>query len=44
MHTEKPLEALVDVWVSILAGCRWVHQINTKIRPDGLLAHAWGRG
>lgn len=43
MHTEKPVEALVDVWVSMLAGCRSVHQVNTKIRPEGLLARAWGQ-
>lgn len=43
MHTEKPIEALVDVWVSMLAGCRSVHQVNTKIRPEVLLAKAWGR-
>ncbi len=43
MHTEKPVEAVVDLWVSILAGCRSIHQVNTKIRPDLLLAKAWGR-
>jgi hypothetical protein len=43
MHTEDPLGALVDLWVSILAGCRSVHQVNTKIRPDLALAQAWGR-
>ena len=43
MHTERPVEALVDVWVSMLAGCRSVKQVNTKIRPDVLLAKAWGR-
>lgn len=42
-HTEHPVEALVDLWVSILAGCRSVSQINTQIRPDLVLAHAWGR-
>lgn len=43
MHTEKPGEAMVDLWVSMLAGCRSIHQVNTKIRPDLLLAKAWGR-
>lgn len=43
MHTEKPLEALKDIWVSILAGCRSIHQVNTRIRPDLCLAKAWGR-
>lgn len=33
----------MDVWVSMLAGCRSVHQVNTKIRPDRLLARTWGR-
>jgi hypothetical protein len=43
MHTERPMEALIDVWVSMLAGCRSINQVNTKIRPDVLLAKAWGR-
>lgn len=43
MHTEKPIEALVDVWVSMLAGCRSINQVNTRIRPEVLLAKAWGR-
>ena len=42
-HTEYPIEALIEVWLSILAGCRSVWQINTKIRPDPVLAQAWGR-
>lgn len=42
-HTQYPVEALLDLWVSILAGCRSVWQINTKIRPDLALAQAWGR-
>jgi hypothetical protein len=42
-HTQYPVEALLDVWVSMLAGCRSVWQINTKIRPDLSLAQAWGR-
>ncbi len=43
MHTEQPGEALVDVWVSMLAGCRSIHQVNTRIRPDLCLAKAWRR-
>lgn len=43
MHTERPIEALIDVWVSMLAGCRSINQVNTRIRPEGLLAKAWGR-
>ena len=42
-HTEYPVEALLEVWVSMLAGCRSIWQINTKIRPDPVLAQAWGR-
>lgn len=42
-HTREPTEALIDLWISMLAGCRSVSQINTKIRPDLPLASAWGR-
>jgi hypothetical protein len=42
-HTEYPIEALLEVWVSMLAGCRSIWQINPKIRPDLVLAQAWGR-
>ena len=38
-----PTAKLVDVLVSILAGCRAISQVNTRIRPDLALAHAWGR-
>ena len=31
MHTKHPKKALIDLWVSILAGCRSISQINTKI-------------
>jgi hypothetical protein len=43
LHTRAPVMALLDVWVSILAGCRSVSQINTRLRPDRILAGAWGR-
>lgn len=43
MHTEDPVAAMIDLWISMLAGCRSVSQINTKIRPDLPLAAAWGR-
>lgn len=43
MHTEEPVAAMIDLWISMLAGCRSVSQINTKIRPDLPLAAAWGR-
>jgi hypothetical protein len=42
-HTCDPQAAILDLWVSILAGCRSVSQINTKLRPDRVLAHGWGR-
>lgn len=38
-----PAAKLVDVLVSILAGCRAIYQVNTRIRPDLALACAWGR-
>jgi len=43
-HVAYPGAALLDLWVSILAGCRSVSHVNTRIRPDGTLAQAWGRG
>ncbi len=36
-------EKLLDILVSILAGCRSIQQVNTRIRPDSALACAWGR-
>jgi len=38
-----PHEKLQDAFVAILAGCNFLSQINTKLRPDQVLAHAWGR-
>ena len=38
-----PAAKLLDLLVSILAGCRAVSQVNTRLRPDLALAHAWGR-
>ena len=38
-----PAEKLLDVLVSILAGCRALYQVNSRIRPDRALARAWGR-
>lgn len=40
-HT--PASKLLDVLVSILAGCRAISQVNTRLRPDTALARAWGR-
>jgi hypothetical protein len=38
-----PAAKLSDTLVSILAGCRSISTINTRIRPDLALAAAWGR-
>ncbi len=38
-----PAAKLLDVLVSILAGCRAISQVNTRLRPDLALAQAWGR-
>ena len=38
-----PAAKLLDLVVSILAGCRAVSQVNTRLRPDIALACAWGR-
>lgn len=40
-HT--PASKLLDVLVSILAGCRAIKHVNTRLRPDVALARAWGR-
>lgn len=42
-HCAQPAEVLIDMLVGLLAGCEVVAQVNTAIRPDALLAHAWGR-
>jgi len=39
----SPQAKLLDVLVSILAGCRSIAQVNTRLRPDTALARAWGR-
>jgi hypothetical protein len=39
----EPNAKVLDVLVSILAGCRAIFQVNTRIRPDIALARAWGR-
>jgi hypothetical protein len=38
-----PVAKLMDALASILAGCRAISQVNTRIRPDLALARAWGR-
>lgn len=39
----SPEAKLIDVLLSILAGCRAISQVNTRLRPDLALAQAWGR-
>jgi hypothetical protein len=38
-----PPDKLLDIVVSVLAGCRAIVQVNTRLRPDVALARAWGR-
>jgi hypothetical protein len=43
-QVEYPVKAkLLDIIVSILAGCRAISQVNSRLRPDLALAQAWGR-
>jgi hypothetical protein len=42
-YDHAPTDKLQDVIVAILAGCRSLHQINTRLRPDIPLATAWQR-
>jgi hypothetical protein len=39
----SPESKLQDVVTSILAGCRSINQVNTRLCPDLALASAWGR-
>ena len=39
----SPQDKLQDVVTSILAGCRAISQVNTRLCPDLALAYAWGR-
>ncbi len=39
----QPHEKLLDILVSILANCSSVRQSDLRIRPDLVLAEAWGR-
>lgn len=38
-----PEAKLLDIVISILAGCRAISQVNTRLRPDAVQARAWGR-
>ncbi len=37
-----PVEKLLDIVVSILANCTSIKQVDLRIRPDLVLAEAWG--
>lgn len=38
-----PHDKLQDVLVAIMAGCSTLAQVNTRLRPEGVLATAWQR-
>ena len=42
-YQHEPHEKLQDVLVSVLANCSSIKQIDLRIRPDLILAEAWGR-
>lgn len=42
-YQHEPHEKLQDVLVSVLANCSSIKQIDLRIRPDIVLAEAWGR-
>jgi hypothetical protein len=39
-----PVSKLGQVWLSILAGCEYLVEVNTCLRPDRTLAQVWGLG
>ena len=39
----SPVDKLGDTLASILAGCTHIAQINTRLKPERMLAKAWGR-
>jgi len=39
----EPVKKLQDILVSILANCTSIKQVDLRIRPDLVLAEAWGR-
>lgn len=42
-YEHQPSEKLQDVLVAIMAGCRSLAQVNTRLRPERMLAQAWQR-
>jgi hypothetical protein len=43
VYAHTPTAKLQDVLVAILAGCRSLAQVNTRLAPERALAAAWGR-
>ena len=39
----RPLDKLLDAWISILAGGQGLVEVNTRVRPDRMLQKAFGR-
>lgn len=42
-YQHTPTQKLQDILVAIMAGCRSLAQVNTRIRPEQALAQAWQR-
>jgi hypothetical protein len=40
-HT--PFSKLRQAWLSILSGCEYISEINTRLKPDITLAQVWGQ-
>ena len=40
--TFTPQSKLLQILVSVLGGCRYLSEVNTRLRPDHGLAQAWG--
>jgi hypothetical protein len=38
-----PLDKLQQTWLSILCGCEYLSEINTRLRPETTLAQVWGQ-
>lgn len=38
----SPQSKLIQVFLSMLAGCRYLSEANTRLRPDSTLAQVWG--
>jgi hypothetical protein len=39
----RPLDKLRQVWLSILSGCEYISEGNTRLRPDITLAQVWNQ-